>query len=206
MLYAWDVGWLDYSPQRLWLEVAIVCAAGFAPWLPMPILAMFIAAALLNVIGGGSWGDGALATTRPRVTSSLVQCLTGVVIGAGSWLLLSFSFGVDRATGFPPADGSLSVLLTISVLVAALATAGELVFRGFVLPRIARATHWPLVGNAVAALGYGVALGGTDPGSVLGYFVIGLGFGFLYHASGDRLTMPIAASVTIAVLGPISSF
>ncbi len=196
-----------------WLELAVVCVAGFVPWVPIPILGLFIAAAVFNWIDNRSWGrrrelgeSREFSQNLQSPFSVVIHVVIGMAIGLLGWTVVTLSFGFDDATGLPATAGSFSVLATVVLLSVTIAVAAELVCRGFVLPRVAELSGSPFAGNLAAAVVYGAAVSAGDPGSFFGFTLVGLGFGFLYRASGDRLNLPIAASATIAALTPIATF
>lgn len=188
---------------RPWFEIALVCAAGFIPGMPTPLLAMLAVASVLRWVSGGSWADGGLGS--PQVARDVVA---GVVVGALAFVGVALLAGSAEVPGdLAIVRGNSEALLVVLVLSTALAAAAEMIFRGFILPRVAAATggNWHL-GNLVAAILSGVAIGaGAGWLAMLGAALVGLGFGYLYLGGGRRLLLPVVAHAAFEVAAIIAA-
>ena len=187
------------------IEVAVLAVV---PWLPLPVPAavplLVLAALSLWLRGKGFAEVGLVATPRawPHVA-------IGVVLGVAAFIASSALVGpAARLAGLgvdfnhlPPVRDNGSVLLSALLLAWAGAAAAEMVFRGYVLDRLAgdlRLSSFTAVLVGAALYGWALAAGqdpGQDPGSlarVAGAALMGVGYGALYFAAGRNLLLPIA--------------
>lgn len=166
------------------------------------LIAILAAVSVARWVRGGRWfvardGDGAAGWSA----------LGGAAVGAGAlaaaWMLSPAVAGLADAsvewTTEPVVRGSWSLALTVAAVTLALGVAGELVFRRWLVDRVA---GWVQARGAVrtAALVVGVlaasaieAAVSARGGEPVGTFVAGVGVGTLYVGAGGRLAPCLSA-------------
>ena len=152
-------------------------------------------------MAGGTWGDAGLGGGKV-----FRDVTTGIRAGSLAYCAVALIAGISAVGEVAIVRGNAGALVLVAILTIALTAAAEMVFRGFIMTRVANASESWVLGNIVAALAFGFAVGGRDPGAVAGLTVAGFGYGMLYLAAGKRLALPIAAHVSFALCGVIAAY
>lgn len=169
------------------------------------VMLLLVAGTLVLVLRGGSWlapgkgGGGAWAALGGSVVGALA--LAGALAISPAVLDVT-GRGVEWTTE-PVVRGSVQLAVTVALVAVALGVGAELVFRRWLLERVAarvQARGEP----AAAALAAGVlvaalleaAVAPTGASGRLGVALVSAGLGILYVTSGGRLAAPVAARLT----------
>ncbi len=191
------------------LEVLGVIAAVILGGKTGLILLLVVASIAMVIHGGGRW-----FLPRDGDRGAAWSALGGAVIGAaalgGAWLL---SPALLDATGHavewttePTVRGSISLAAIVALVTATLALASELVFRRWLLDRIAgyvvargepRAVA--LVAGVLTAAVIEAAVSPTGAGFRGGVAMTSLGLGAIYVTSGGRLAASLTARLVFDV-------
>lgn len=194
------------QPNPVWLlpvELAALALAALAPlfWeLPVPVVVPLIAVASLSLSvrraslasqpGAGSGEQILIGAGSGLVALALAVLVATPLLGGGGVAV--------QWTMFPTVRGSGGQLVTLAVLLAALAVAQEVVFRRWILERAyqlgASGSGSILIAAALEAL--------VGPGPLLsrfGIFLFGCALGMLFWRSGRRLGPPLAARLAFSV-------
>jgi|GEM_PF-5437955 len=185
----------------MWGELALMCgviAIGF----PISIVLPLVVVSSLALWGRKrSWVDVGLDIPDDFVPLAVV----GLVLGAGAQLfnIIALEPQLESLAGravelnyMPPVRGNAGMLINALLLTWALVVATEMVFRGYIIDRVAAlvrdkgVAHG--VGVVVSAALFAWAVGGGRLEGVVGAFIAGLGYGYLYIAGGRQLVLPIA--------------
>jgi len=177
---------------------AELAAAGVLLLLPLPIPAMIplvILASIALELRGLGWNGVGL-----NAENALRDGLTGLLLGLLVASLLPLAVGGGGSgSDFLLLDGNGRVLIAALLLALALSAASEMLFRGYVITAATRiwGANGTIVGLLAGALVSTMALQPTTIGEAFGSFLLALGYGAFYLASGRRLLLPIAVHVTV---------
>lgn len=205
----------DRSPENRWITlgelllVAAVIAIGFPISVMLPLVVVASASLWLRK---SSWVD--VGFDVDEQTGKLLA--VGAALGALAQLanLLVVKPELERLSGrmvelnyLPFVRGNAAALVNGIILTLALAVATEMVFRGFIIKRVAELVDDKLVahgvGVVVSAGLFAWAVGEGRMSGVVGAFAAGLGYGYLYLACGRRLVLPIAFHAAFETVGLI---
>jgi len=127
---------------------------------------MLAVASVLRWISGSSWGEAGLGGP-----AALRDVVFGGVAGAFAFVVVALVLGTNAIGELAIVRGNAQALVFVALLTVALAAAAEMVFRGFIMTRVAKATDSWAMGNIVAAVTFGIAIGGfitSSPGMLTG--------------------------------------
>jgi hypothetical protein len=173
------------------------------------LILLLAVASVAMMLHGGSWF---VARDRDRgaAWSALGGALVGAVALAASWqlspALLETSNRSVEWTTEPVVRGSLQLAAVVVLVTATIALAAELVFRRWVLDRVAgyvldrgepRAVA--LVAGILIAAVIEAAVSPSGAGFRLGVAVTSLGLGAIYVTSGGRLAASLTARLVFDV-------
>ncbi len=173
------------------------------------LILLLVVASIALALHGRRWfatRDG----DRGAAWSALGGALAGgVALGAAFLLspaLLATSTRSVEWTTDPVVRGSFQLAATVALVAVALALASELVFRRWLLDRVAGYLHTRADPRALALLG-GIAVAAvieaavspTAAGFRLGVFVTSLGLGAIYVTSGGRIAGSLTARLVFDV-------
>jgi len=162
---------------------------------------MLAVASVLRWMSGSSWGEAGLGGK-----SVFRDTLLGACAGTAAFLIVAVTAGTSAIGELAIVRGNGEALVLVGLLTVAFAAAGEMVFRGFIMTRVAAATDSWAMGNIVAAIAFGIAIGGDDIGAVIGLSVAGLGYGLLYLAASRRLALAIATHATFGLGAVLAAY
>lgn len=187
--------WISFGELLL---VGVIISIGFPVSVVLPLL---VAASASLWLRKSSWIDVGLDIDDDTLKVAGI----GLVLGAAAQFLtlLIVKPELENLAGravelnhLPPLRGNAGILVNSILLTWATVLAAEMVFRGFLIHRVAE-----LVKDKVVAHGVGVVIsaglfawvvGGGRLEGIVGGFIAGLGYGYLYLACGRRLVLPIA--------------
>jgi hypothetical protein len=191
------------------LEVVDVIAAVILGGKTGLILLLVVASIAMMLHGGGRWfvaRDG----DRGAAWSALGGAIVGGAALGGAWLLspalLDTTGHAVEWTTEPVVRGSVQLAVIVAVVTATLAVASELVFRRWLVDRIAgyvvargepRAVA--LVAGILTAAVIEAAVSPSGAGFRIGVAVSSLGLGAIYVASGGRLAASVTARLVFDV-------
>lgn len=187
---------------RLAFELAAIAAIALLG-LPLPAAgALLIVAAISLALGGERFAEVGPAWTIGAGVAVGAAAAVTVVLAAAP--LLESAGGVPVAfTIAPVVRGNAGVFLAAAILAGAVAVAGELALRGWLLPRLLRLGLAPALAIAAVALVEVAVTPGAWPQRA-GAAAIGVGASLLATAGAPpgqaRVGAPIAAAVTLQVL------
>lgn len=202
-------GWL------VWGELALVCgviAVGFPVSVMLPLLVL---ASVALWARKRSWIEVGFDITDDFVHLAMM----GLVLGAAAQLfnvavlkpeLESLTGRAVELNHMPPLRGNASVLVNAVILTWGFVVATEMVFRGYLIDRVAAlvkdkgVAHG--VGVVVSAGLYAWAVGGGRLEGVVGAFIAGVGYGYLYLAAGRQLVLPIAFAAAFETVGLVAIY
>lgn len=178
--------------------VVVVLLVGFPISTSIPLL---VVASLSLWFRGKSWHDSGLRGDDDLVVMLIVGAVLGVLaMLATAWLVApgleaAGALGVELSY-LPVLRGNTQMLPTIFVLTWAGVIASEMVFRGWLIPRIASLFDDEVAGTGVAVFAsaalYAWAVAESRQAGAVGGFALGLGFGILFLAGRRSLGLPIA--------------
>lgn len=190
--------------QSKWISFGELCAVGAVIAIGFPfsiMLPLLVVASAALWLRKSSWVDVGFDIDDDFLTLVLVGLVLGALAQVGNVLLLkpeleSLSGRAVELNHLPPLRGNASILVNALLLTWGMVVATEMVFRGFVIDRVAalvtdkQVAHG--VGVVISAGLFAWAVGDARLAGVVGAFIAGLGYGYLYLASGRRLVLPIA--------------
>tara|TARA_R110002096_G_scaffold433887_2_gene653770 strand:+ start:78653 stop:79270 length:618 start_codon:yes stop_codon:yes gene_type:complete len=159
--------------------------------LPLPVPALIPLVVLASValeVRGLGWSHVGLQGKHAARDSA-----TGLVLGLLVASLLPLAVGQAAESDFLLLQGNGRALVAALLLTLALSAASEMLFRGYAIAAATRVwgDSGAIAGLLVGAVSGTIATQPASAGAALGAFVIGLGYGLLYFASGRRLILPI---------------
>ncbi len=187
--------WISFGELLL---VGAVIAVGFPVSVMVPLVVVASAGLWLRK---ASWVDVGFDIDEGFAKVVLVGVVLGVVAQFANLLVIKpelehISGRAVELNFLPPLRGNTGILINALLLTWGMVVATEMVFRGFVLNRVAelvddkQVAHG--VGVVVSAGMFAWAVGGGRMEGVVGAFIAGVGYGYLYLASGRKLVLPIA--------------
>lgn len=190
------------EPSPRWLgplELAALVACALVA-MPVPVELPLLVAAGISVAARRTTFLAPPAAEAAEATA--VGALAGVLGLVGALLvatpLLEHGLGLALEWGAaPPVRGSLEQLVSAAVLIAAAATAHELVFRRWLLER-AFSLGASGTGAILAAAGAEAAIGPGGVGARAGAALFGVALGLLYWRGGRRIGPALAARLAFA--------
>lgn len=189
-------------PSPRWLVPlelsALVACAAVA--LPVPVELPLVVAASVSVVVRHTTFLAAPAASPAEATA--IGALAGLLGLLGALLLATplFEHGFGLALDWqatPPVRGSLEQLVSSAVLVGAVATAHELVFRRWLIER-AFSLGASGTGAILAAAAAEAIIGPGGVGERAGAALFGIALGLLYWRGGRRIGPALAARLTFA--------
>lgn len=169
---------------------AEILVAGVLLLLPLPVPAIIPLVILASIgleLRGLGWSQVGLDGENARR-----DCLAGCAIGLLVAIVVPLAVG-PAGSKFLLLAGNQRALISALLLTLALSAAHEMLFRGYVIASATRiwGASGASVGLLVGASLSTIALQPTTVGEALGYFLVSLGYGAFYYASGRRLLLPI---------------
>lgn len=183
-------------------EIAAVLAVAIAP-LPdavpvaLPLVALASASRWLR---RRSWAEQTAIDGRKAAVSfgaGLAALAIALVIGTPL-----VEHATDRAvqwSAFPVVRGHATQLALVAMVVVAMAIAGELALRGWIVERVAELSPGPAV---LPVLVGAIAEGVVTPGELavrIGAGAFGAGLGWIYVAAGRSVVAPICARIAFGL-------
>lgn len=159
--------------------------------LPLPVPALIPLVVLASValeLRGLGWSHVGL-----QGKNAARDTVTGLVLGLLIASLLPLAVGQAAESEFLLLQGNGRALVAALLLTLALSAASEMLFRGYIISAATRiwGASGAIVGLLVGAIVGTIATQPASAGAAIGTFVVGLGYGLLYFASGRRLLLPI---------------
>ncbi|HEU4731314.1 MAG TPA: CPBP family glutamic-type intramembrane protease [Kofleriaceae bacterium] len=183
-------------------EVAAVVALALAP-LPdlLPVaLPLLVVASVSRWIRGRTWterlrGDG--RTVAIGSLAGLAALAASLVVGTP--VIEQLTGRAVEWSAFPIVRGNAMQLVLVGLVVVAMAIAGELALRGWIVERLLELSPGPPV---LPVLVGAIAEGLVTPGDLavrLGAVLFGAGLGWIYVAAGRSAVAPICARAAFAL-------
>lgn len=190
------------EPSPRWLgplELAALLACALVA-MPVPVeLPLLVAAGISVAVRRTTF---LAPPTASATEATVIGALAGLLGLVGALLIATplFEHGLGLALDWhaaPPVRGSLEQLISAALLVAAAATAHELVFRRWLIER-AFSLGASGTGAILAAAGVEAAIGPGGLGARLGAALFGIALGLLYWRGGRRLGPALAARLAFS--------
>jgi len=183
-------------------EVAAVVALAIVP-LPgaLPVaLPLLVVASASRWLRRRAWSERMHAEGfAAGIGAAAGLAALAIAVVAGAPLVELISGRAVEWSAFPVVRGSGSQLVLVALVVAAVAIAGELALRGWIVERLREllpgTVALPVLGGAVAE----ALVTPGDAAARIGAGVFGAGLGWMYVAGGRSVVAPICARIAFSL-------